>query len=238
MAEVDPLTLLAKEHEEERAVKSAEDAVSDAHREILQNEINFKNVGAESAPVVAHPAKAKKKATVVKTAPAVRVIIKEQKQSKKNLGSPRNPERIPLERTESQQLDFPFEDEWRDRGRFPGENKMLECPFLYVSPDQRIKSEGILTITNYQMYFEPFDLRSIPGGANHLTIPVANLGKIQTKKSTRGDDMQVSLNITTRDFRSLKFLYSTNKKILSENERHDLRKSRANAANCGVSRPD
>jgi len=215
-AEFDPLTLLAKEHAEEQSQQETED-ISDAHRELIMLDTHHevvKKVAPTEKPL-AHPAKKKGgvKAMKVKTSPAVRTVLKESKSSPRpGVSSPKNPDRIPPERAESQ-LDFPFEDEWRDRGRFPGENKMLECPFLYVSPDNRINSEGILTITSYQMYFEPFDLRSIPGGAKHLAIPVANLGKIQTKKSTRGDDMQVSLNITTRDFRVLKFVYSTNKKF-------------------------
>merc|ERR1719461_1447447 len=120
----------------------------DTHHEVV------KKVAPTEKPL-AHPAKKKggKKAMKVKAAPAVRTVLKESKSSPRlGVSSPKNPERIPPERAESQ-LDFPFEDEWRDRGRFPGENKMLECPFLYVSPDNRINSEGILTITSYQMYF-------------------------------------------------------------------------------------
>lgn len=119
-------------------------------------------------------------------------------------------------------LDDFSEDEWTDRGNFHNESSVLQCEILFQSPTKeetttdnygRVVPQdtipGVLTITTYQLFFECNKSEALDG---HVCVPVSQISKISTKKTNVGRSMEaMQLEISTRDFRCYKFIFTIDK---------------------------
>lgn len=211
----DPLSLLAAEHAVEQK-KNEKKNMTEVEKELLAHE-QAQELAKDSTcmDVIPHP-------TIAEDKTHFEPIRKKRKKKKKKA------EPKPVTTTQSKKVASPvseqqptpenievggLEDEWQDRGDFPGESTVLSCPFLFVSPDKRIQTYGSLTITSYQIYFEPDDPKSIPGGAQTLAIPVASVAKYNIQRFTRGDKVSVSLNVVTRDRQNFTYIFTTSRSL-------------------------
>ena len=102
-----------------------------------------------------------------------------------------------------------FEDEAVSFGALHKESAMLHCSAHYVLSDDQL-IEGLVHLTNYLLYFLPKERRSIPGGQQHLIMPIASIARI-SEQQKNGNCTEIA--IIDRWYRPLRFRFVMDKEV-------------------------
>merc|ERR1719242_1220501 len=102
-----------------------------------------------------------------------------------------------------------FEDEAVSFGALHNESAMLHCSAYYLLSEEQL-IEGEVHLTNYLLYFLPKERRSIPGGLQHLIMPIASIARISEQQKNNNC---TEIAIVDRWYRPLRLRFVMDKEV-------------------------